>query len=246
MPLYASQKKRHECAVIYPLMEQKTSPRKAIFQWLAQAGQDTAENAVQPDVPNLASSQKLLDFTNKDINSTQPRVANKLKLHTIFPNIEEDSYRTQCQQRGHKRKRHSPSQPPAGRCIQKGMRTKPDDGPRSSIRSLSPNTGESECNVGREDGRQLFEDISATTGPYERRQRHKTRDDHYVLKDGNNGTKSEIKGRKPEAKERKRQKHREKTGSALLHRFNAPNIAPERLTVSISTCHNFQCWVDSS
>ena len=64
--------------------------------------------------------------------------------------------------------------------------------------------------------------------PFERRSRHRTKEDRYVLKD--------VTAHVQEAKEKRRKKstrlsRKEKTGSVLLHNFAADNVASERLTV---------------
>ena len=65
---------------------------------------------------------------------------------------------------------------------------------------------------------------------YERRPRHKTREDRYELKDG---TRSEKKAAKKDSQEKKQKKHkrREKSGAALMHSFTAQNVSHDRLTV---------------
>ena len=70
---------------------------------------------------------------------------------------------------------------------------------------------------------------------YERRPRHKTKEDKYeVKKDGDKSAKQRA--RKDERhstdKPNKKGKRKEKSGDALMHTFSAPNIAQERLTVS--------------
>ncbi|MCJ1389319.1 hypothetical protein MMC18_002175 [Xylographa bjoerkii] len=67
---------------------------------------------------------------------------------------------------------------------------------------------------------------------YERRSRHKTREDRYLLKDATAHV------RAPKEKKRKkstRLSRKEKTGSALLHNFVADNVASERLTLRPGT-----------
>ena len=67
-------------------------------------------------------------------------------------------------------------------------------------------------------------------GSYERRPRHKTREDRYELKDG---TRDKKKVAKKDSQEKKQKKHkrREKSGAALMHSFTAQNVSHDRLTV---------------
>ena len=65
---------------------------------------------------------------------------------------------------------------------------------------------------------------------FERRPRHKTREDRYELKDG---TREKRKVANKDSQQRKQKKHRrrEKSGGALIHNFTAQNVAHDRLTV---------------
>lgn len=71
---------------------------------------------------------------------------------------------------------------------------------------------------------------------YERRPRHKTRQDRYELKDSNKDSVKTLKTAKKDLGEnkQKKQKHKrkEKSGAALMHDFAAQNVAHDRLTVS--------------
>ena len=65
---------------------------------------------------------------------------------------------------------------------------------------------------------------------YERRPRHKTREDRYELKDGTR-EKRKVANKDSQKKKQKKQKRREKSGRALMHNFTAQNVAHDRLTV---------------
>lgn len=67
---------------------------------------------------------------------------------------------------------------------------------------------------------------------YERKSRHKTREDHYTLKDASKVTKHKVDEGEHLARKRGKGKRREKSGSALMHDFTARNVAFNRLTVS--------------
>ena len=67
-------------------------------------------------------------------------------------------------------------------------------------------------------------------GLYERRPRHKTREDRYELKDGTR-EKKKVANKDSQGKKQKKHKRREKSGGALMHNFTAQNVAHERLTV---------------
>lgn len=71
---------------------------------------------------------------------------------------------------------------------------------------------------------------------YERRPRHKTREDRYELKENKkrNTSKADEKAARPKSKKSKKRK--EKSGAALMHGFSAACVDSERLTVS-STSH---------
>ena len=65
---------------------------------------------------------------------------------------------------------------------------------------------------------------------YERRPRHKTREDRYELKDGTR-EKKKVANKESQEKKQKKHKRREKSGGALMHNFTAQNVAHDRLTV---------------
>ena len=67
-------------------------------------------------------------------------------------------------------------------------------------------------------------------GSYERRPRHKTREDRYELKDGTR-EKKKVANKDSQEKKQKKHKRREKSGGALMHSFTAQNVAHDRLTV---------------
>ena len=74
---------------------------------------------------------------------------------------------------------------------------------------------------------------------YERRRRHKTREDHYDIKhsiarQGKTAVRSRKGGRSA-----KTRRHKEKSGRALMQDFTAPNVPSERLTVG-APCRD--CW----
>lgn len=71
------------------------------------------------------------------------------------------------------------------------------------------------------------------TKTYERRSRHKTREDRYELKDSYNKEKRKKAAKKAgREKEPKDKKRRDKLGAALMHEFKAQNVSHDRLTVS--------------
>jgi len=74
---------------------------------------------------------------------------------------------------------------------------------------------------------------SAATKPksYERRSRHKTREDRYDLKQDTKRPTKKQKKAGAAGKDRKR-KRKEKSGNTLMHDFTASNVAQDRLTVS--------------
>ena len=71
---------------------------------------------------------------------------------------------------------------------------------------------------------------------YERRPRHRTRQDRYELKDSHRDSVKTLKTAKKDRGERTQKKHKhkrkEKSGAALMHDFAAQNVAHDRLTVS--------------
>jgi hypothetical protein len=67
---------------------------------------------------------------------------------------------------------------------------------------------------------------------YERKSRRKTREDYYTLKETQNAPNQNADEGKYFAKKSGRRKRRGKSGSALMHDFNAQNVAYNRLTVS--------------
>ena len=69
---------------------------------------------------------------------------------------------------------------------------------------------------------------------YERRPRHKTRQDRYELKDNNRDDEKTNQTTKKARREKRQKKHKrkEKSGAALMLDFTAQNVAHDRLTVS--------------
>jgi len=84
---------------------------------------------------------------------------------------------------------------------------------------------------GSEGGSKLSNSPATKPKSYERRSRHKTREDRYDLKQ--DGKRSAKKQKKAGAAgtDRKR-KRKEKSGNTLMHDFTASNVAQDRLTVS--------------
>lgn len=68
--------------------------------------------------------------------------------------------------------------------------------------------------------------------PYERKSRHKTREDHYILKEAPKVSKHKTDEGENLARKKGKRKRRGKSGSALMHDFTASNVAFNRLTVS--------------
>ena len=68
---------------------------------------------------------------------------------------------------------------------------------------------------------------------YERRSRHKTREDHYDLQ--KNRKRDETKEAKPKARDKPKKKRKgvEKSGGTLMQKFSAKNVDTDRLTVSL-------------
>ena len=64
---------------------------------------------------------------------------------------------------------------------------------------------------------------------YDRRSRHRTLEDKYILKENGRAKKRIENGNGNKARKRKR---REKLGKTLMHDFTASNVAQDRLTVS--------------
>ena len=77
--------------------------------------------------------------------------------------------------------------------------------------------------------------LERPTKSYERRPRHKTREDRYELKEATSG-KRKVAREDGERKKKKQKKHkrREKSGAALMHDFTAQNVSHDRLTVRLS------------
>ena len=68
------------------------------------------------------------------------------------------------------------------------------------------------------------------TESFERRPRHKTREDRYELKDGTRNKKRVVE-KDSQGMKQKKHKRREKSGAALMHSFTAHNVSHDRLTV---------------
>ena len=216
-------------------MQQEDSPRKAIFQWLARA----ENNATQPELPDLTSSHELQNPTNENAKSREPNVATKLKLHTPFRQLEGHARGRQSRKEDVYQRKRSLSEEPTPDRLKRGERvSKRNRRAQQFLESSTPSSDRSNEHTTDENGQETVEYHAATTQPYARRRRRKTKEDHYVLKEKpNERRRPDNRGKKVEEKGRKRHKRREKTGAALLHGFNAANVAPERLTVRSSLQH---------
>ncbi|KAL8950537.1 MAG: hypothetical protein Q9222_003426 [Ikaeria aurantiellina] len=74
---------------------------------------------------------------------------------------------------------------------------------------------------------------------YEKRSRHKTKEDRYELKQDKRRAKARTDEGKGQAKpKKKKRKGQERSGAALMQNFSARNVEPERLTVS----SNLEGW----
>lgn len=67
---------------------------------------------------------------------------------------------------------------------------------------------------------------------YERRPRHKTREDHYELKENKKRAAAKADEKAAPRKSKKSRKRKEKSGAALMHGFSAACVDSDRLTVS--------------
>jgi hypothetical protein len=70
--------------------------------------------------------------------------------------------------------------------------------------------------------------------PFQRRARRKTREDRYVLKEQAVNAVNQTTPVKAHGRSLRRRRRKEASGTALLHRFVADNVASKRLTVSVS------------
>ena len=89
-----------------------------------------------------------------------------------------------------------------------------------------------------ESGKSSESEATLVQGPrsYERRPRHKTKEDKYELKHGN-----ERKRPEKQKSSSRRQSRNAKTGATLLHNFTAENVASKRLTVcSVTQLHSMR------
>ncbi|KAL8792932.1 MAG: hypothetical protein Q9195_004429 [Heterodermia aff. obscurata] len=102
----------------------------------------------------------------------------------------------------------------------------------------SHDLGRSVSELDSETGSVVREVPTIPSGPakrYERKPRHKTKNDKYeVKKDGKESRKRKRKkGESTSASRQDRKsKRKERSGDALMHTFSAPNVAQDRLTVS--------------
>ncbi|KAL8764557.1 MAG: hypothetical protein Q9194_006986, partial [Teloschistes cf. exilis] len=79
---------------------------------------------------------------------------------------------------------------------------------------------------------------------YERRSRHKTKEDCYELKQAKKRNQAkDQKVRAADKPKKKKRKHAQKSGAALMQDFNAENVQPERLTASYLT-PSFNHWCE--
>ena len=70
-----------------------------------------------------------------------------------------------------------------------------------------------------------------TAKTYEKRSRHRTKEDRYELKHDRKGRPN---AKQTETNRGKRSKRKERSGAALSHSFTAKNVEPDRLTVRIT------------
>ena len=197
------------------------SPRKAIFQWLAKADETVVS---WPNSPNQSD--------RGHVAGGKATIASDLKLYTPFRQIEKRSCNDATPpEKRRKRKRYSSqASPPIDSIAAKEpkLHQKPSQASNKSS-SISYNAG---VNVGLDPTAAETEQPGRGQKSYEKRRRHKTKLDRYILKEGVATKLKSTKQQKASTeKRRKRPTRREKTGAALIRDFSAVNVAPDRLTV---------------
>ena len=79
---------------------------------------------------------------------------------------------------------------------------------------------------------------TTSSGPakrYERKPRHKTKNDKYEVKKDGKGSRKRKRGKGENtgaSRHDRKSKRKERSGDAMMHAFSAPNVAQDRLTVS--------------
>ena len=211
-------------------MEGNISPQKAIYQWLA----DT-ENCTGQGIDQLSEQPKEPDHIARKGSHYGHDVA-KLRLRTPFRKTEKhpalhDELRPRERYARSKRRLDSTSEASAKELQQLGL-SRGANLTQSSLTSSEHSDDERVLEGGLGAKHRKLE--SASPEPYRRRRRRKTKEDRYVLKeDSRKKRKAEHQRENGERKRAKRRRRNEKTGAALLHSFNAVNVASDKLTVSI-------------
>jgi hypothetical protein len=186
-----------------------------------------------------------------DLGLKEPGFAEQLQLHTPFRRMEERTIDVESgshkQRKDHKRKRLSSSTSylePNPLLEERENATPPVFLPHTSRKNhksqhqpKAASEHEEIISTSSERSSISSRNSSSSSERYKRRARRKTRADRYELKEKKLKTRKDSKDERP--KETKpRHSKKEKTSTALLHNFNAGNVASDRLTVSeISLYH---------
>ena len=167
-----------------------------------------------------------------------PSLAERLDLHAPFRSFKDGSDDDlNHASRPRKRKRHMSSTSSYLEPAEIKM-TKTDDGVISpGKRKCAPANVEPSGERSRRNPQGFVTALPASVIPakfYEKRSRHKTREDHYTLKEhADKGRKQRSGGKDQVERKHTKRKRKEKSGAALMHHFSAQNVSRDRLTVSL-------------
>ncbi|KAL8774817.1 MAG: hypothetical protein Q9209_000756 [Squamulea sp. 1 TL-2023] len=168
-----------------------------------------------------------------------PNIAEQLGLHAPFRSIANHSgdIHTKPRAEGHRPKRRRRSSSSASYLEPAVYPNNSDEGKqdRKSLKTEETQRQRQHTHI------ELSSRSSSTTvdlpekaaKTYEKRPRHKTREDRYELKKDKKYDEIDKGRAKARDKRKKKKQGVEKSGAALMQRFSAKNVEPERLTVSL-------------
>lgn len=192
----------------------------------------------------LTACQENLRLPASLEHDTPHQLAQRLGLRTPFRVLDSNQRQMHAKEAGaiptEKRKRSlSPSSPHLGPRDGRRSSAEADDREHLICSSLLGRAAEPHRSIAKSSlhlpgsSTAALNSSKTVARPYERRSRHKTREDRYTLKEASKVPKQTTNADESPARKKGKRRRKEKSGTALMHDFTARNVAFNRLTVSL-------------
>lgn len=240
--------RRHHTTTRYPLETKDEHNQEAGRKHQRHNSCETRQKRIA-NKAHLVKSHQAQPQTHRKGNTDGLCLAEQLGLHAPFRNFKDhsdDDIDDQGRPPKRRRNRSSTSsylEPAAGNDLSDNDHDRPSHAtilPMASMRPALADRGKITSPTASQDSELFLPSPEKPHKSYERRPRHKTRQDRYELKDNNrySGEKAKQAAIKDHGrKKQKKHKRREKSGAALMHDFTAQNVAHDRLTVRCTRTH---------